>query len=96
MKIEKIVFTNWDNLRQFCVNNNAYTCGCNEEYTKMLDKFADFNSANTEKQQIKVLQEIANDIYNHSDEEFKRNFTIIDIMEIIYNKYSHTMFRAVE
>ena len=53
---------NSEDVRQFCIANNLYTTGDNEDYAKMLD----YASSNCTPQDI---INIAKDIAEHSDEQ---------------------------
>lgn len=54
-----------DKLRSLCIKNNWYTCGTNEEYSRLFDRLTDCcgypENLTTEK-----LAEIAIDIWEHS------------------------------
>lgn len=61
MKIKRIAYA--DKVRQMCIDNNYYTRGDVDAYTKMLDFVYHHLDANNEVQMIEVAQ----NIFNHSD-----------------------------
>lgn len=84
-----------DKLRQFCINNNFYTQGDCEAYSKM------FGMARKYAGGIEVLIDIAEDIYAHSSGDSLRTFTysglhrkdvICDLMTEIYRNCVDTWF----
>lgn len=48
-------------VRAMCIRYDFYTCGDNEDYSKMLDK------CNTDEATPELIEELACDIVNHSD-----------------------------
>lgn len=65
-------------VRSLCVKNNYYTCGTNEEYGKMFSHCKG-------KMTIRKIENIAKDIFNHSDvETFKNRYGCSD-EELIEN-----------
>lgn len=51
-----------DSLRELCINEDWYTCGTNEEYTKLLTSVSKNNNIDTDD-----LVEIAQNIVDHSN-----------------------------
>lgn len=56
---------NRDKVRQYCIENNYYTCGDCEEYEQMLDKCSNYDSSNCATDE--EILDIARDIWEHSD-----------------------------
>lgn len=66
---------NWETVRSYCIINDLYTNGCNEDYTKLYNYISDRDNYITDDDLIII----ACDIYNHS--YIKNNdLEIIDII----------------
>lgn len=66
----KTIFkSDWVKLREICVNNDFYTCGTNDEYTEMFHIFGLVDAAETFDEVTNILERVARDILDHSDEE---------------------------
>ena len=55
---------NSEDVRQFCIANNLYTTGDNEDYAKMLEMVSEADDCTPQ-----LIIEIAKDIAEHSDEQ---------------------------
>lgn len=88
--IKEIKITSSDDIREFCIRNNMYTCGNNDDYTKLLNYVND-NHLNIT---IEVLHNIASDIYWHSkgyNSDFA-NDEILYLMGLINREAVCTMY----
>lgn len=70
MKLERII--RWDEVRRFCIDNELYTNGCNEEYNKLYEFIVERNNKINDDD----LVIISEDILDHSITEFE----LIDII----------------
>lgn len=61
--------TNWYELREFCVRNNFYTRGTNEEYSELFRIFGLIDLSENFEEMVKTLERVAKDILDHSGEE---------------------------
>ena len=61
----------WGNVRAYCIKNDLYSAGTNEEYAKMLDYVQSLKNVTP-----KALYKIAKDIKDHS----KTHYEITDLM----------------
>ncbi len=78
---------NTDDLRTVCIENNFYTCGNNEEYRNMFSLFESWNEAKTEKQKMQILQDVAEDILDHSDDErIDEGWNVESVAWVIFKK----------
>lgn len=55
----------WDSVRSYCINNDLYTRGFNEDYTRLYNYIADRDNYIEDNDLIII----ANDIWYHSDME---------------------------
>ena len=62
MKFVHII--NTEGVRNFCIHNNLYTIGDNEDYAKMLETVSEANDCTPQ-----LIVAIAKDIAKHSDEQ---------------------------
>lgn len=79
-----------DKVRALCIKENWYTCGTNEEYSKML-AHCRVTGRGKQDQFLKDLFEVASDIYNHSEIDLTMTGSteleyISDIMYAISNE----------
>lgn len=64
-----------EDIRQFCINKSLYTMGTNDEYTRLLMAI---------KGQRITLQDIARDIYDHS--EYLDGMTAKEVLKNVYKR----------
>jgi len=77
----------WNSMsvRNVCVNNDLYTCGCNEDYIRLLDEV---NLMEPTKENI---YRVATDIVKHSDEQ-----TVSNVMFLLANQAVTVSFAIAE
>lgn len=74
-------------LRTVCIENNFYTCGNCEEYDNMFAMFESWNEAKTESQKMQILQDVAEDILEHSsDEKIDEGWNVESVSWVIFEK----------
>lgn len=67
-------------VQDFCIENHMYTCGTVEEYNQMFD-YIRSNDPTTGN-----LYAVAKNILEHSNDEVNNNFTVGDVMGMLYKK----------
>lgn len=67
-------------VQDFCIRNNMYTCGTVEEYERM------FNFIRSSEPTTGNLYTVAKNILDHSNDEVNNNFTIGDVMAMLYKQ----------
>ena len=77
----------WDSMsvRNVCVNNELYTCGCNEDYTRLLDEVNLMEPTNEN------IYRVATDIAKHSDDN-----TVSNVMFLLVNQAVIVSFEIAE
>ena len=75
-------------LQQYCINNGFYTKGDNRAYSELFDMFRSINLCTEMAQVYSIVENVAEDIVNHSslDSYFgSRDETIEEIINDILN-----------
>lgn len=66
----KVKFSvDWSELRNFCVKNDFYTRGTNEEYSDMFNEFNVISALETFDQMRDVLEKVSKNILDHSSKD---------------------------
>lgn len=77
-----------EDLRQYCINNGFYTRGDNRAYSKLFEMFRGINHCTEMDQVYTIVENVAEDIINHSslDSYFgTRDETIEEMINDILN-----------
>lgn len=78
--ITKIEYWAPNLVQDFCIKNHMYTCGTVEEYERM------FNFIRSSEPTTGNLYTVAKNILDHSNDEVNNNFTVGDIMSMLYKQ----------
>ena len=78
--MKQIITLDFETVRDECIKHNWYTIGTTEDYLA-LATFVDGASYITDRHYVQMLQEIAEDIKQHSDTEYEA----VDIMTVLAN-----------
>lgn len=85
MRVNETRTVSADDLRQLCIRQNWYTKGTNEDYGKLLDMAHD-----TVNVTAYHIADMAEDIKEHSDTEYKVSEICFEIARICYSHFELT------
>lgn len=86
--VEEIKEWHPESVRQCCIDNKWYTCGTNEEYSRMLDYVRD------SKPILSNLFTVAKDIFDHSDWDDQLGYEDEIIESIMFKLNEDTIFTS--